>query len=94
MENTTTPKKKTRSIAKELNAALAWRAFLRGLGVSVLVCAVLLVGWCCAREGGFSANTERSFMGKLNFAASPRAFAKAAAELPVDAVRLVKRLIL
>ncbi|MBR4203915.1 MAG: HAMP domain-containing histidine kinase [Clostridia bacterium] len=93
-ENKTAPKvkRKTRSIAKRLSAALAWRAFFRGLFLSILICAVLLVGWCCVKEGGFGADTHRSFSGKLNLA-SPREFLKAAAEMPADALRLANHLI-
>ena len=45
-----TPKKRSRSIARQLNAELAWRSFGKKLFWSIFITILLLAAWCWTQE--------------------------------------------
>ncbi len=59
-------KKKSRSIAKRLNASLKRRNLIRGLIADVLIAALFIVGWCLTVEGAAGGKltnvTDRGFV--------------------------------
>ena len=87
-------KKRSRSIAKRLNAELEWRKFGKNLFMSLFAEAALLIGWCWYREGfGNILGVSRSFAGRLRFFGPGEVF-RALAESPGDMVVLVQRVLL
>ena len=85
------PKKRSRSIARRLNAELEWRRFFRHFLISLLVGAAILFAWCWWREGGFASGTARGFSGKLTLAGG-RDILAALWEIPRDAGLLIRRI--
>ncbi|MCR4904498.1 MAG: HAMP domain-containing histidine kinase [Clostridiales bacterium] len=62
-----TPKKRSRSIARQLNAELVWRSFGKKLFWSVLIILFLLAAWCRMQETAADAPVvSREFTGSLH----------------------------
>lgn len=65
-----TPKKRSRSIARQLNAELVWRSFGKKLFWSVFAVLLLLTAWCWTQENVTGARaigiTSREFTGSLH----------------------------
>ena len=85
-------KKRSRSIARRLNAELEWRKFFKNFFLSIVFGAAAVVVWCLYREtaagGGM---TSRAFVGRVNFF-YPGDLFRAVAEIPRDIAVLVQTL--
>ena len=88
-------KKRSRSIARQLNAELTWRAFGKKLFWSVFAVLLLLAAWCWMQEGVTGARaagiTSREFRGSLH-TTPPSEWDSAFAALPGDVMTVIRHL--
>ena len=91
-----TPKKRSRSIARQLNAELAWRSFGKKLFWSIFITILLLAAWCWTQENVTGARAagivSREFTGSLH-AAPPSEWDNAFEALPGDVMTAARCLL-
>jgi len=89
-------KKKSRSIARQLNAELEWRKFWRQLCFSVFFAAVAVVVWCYVKEGLAGGRTfgvaAREFGGALR-PNPPSTWGSALRAFPRDFLAVARRIV-
>ena len=87
--------KKSRSIARQLNAELEWRRFFRKLFLSAAAAVAVMILWCYIQEGIAGGRTfgvvSRSFAGALHPNA-PADWGTALKSFPGDFARALRRL--
>lgn len=90
------PKKRSRSIARQLNAELAWRSFGKKLFWSIFITILLLAAWCWTQENVTGARAagivSREFTGSLH-AAPPSEWDNAFEALPGDVMTAARCLL-
>ncbi|MBO7405340.1 MAG: hypothetical protein J6V24_10305, partial [Clostridia bacterium] len=90
-----TPKKRSRSIARQLNAELVWRSFGKKLFWSVFAVLLLLTAWCWTRENATGARaigiTSREFTGSLH-TTPPSQWDRVIEDLPDDFMTVVRHI--
>lgn len=90
------PKKRSRSIARQLNAELAWRSFGKKLFWSIFITVLLLAAWCWTQENVTGARAagivSREFTGSLH-AAPPSEWDNAFEALPGDVMTAARCLL-
>ncbi|MBR5681099.1 MAG: HAMP domain-containing histidine kinase [Clostridia bacterium] len=90
-----TPKKRSRSIARQLNAELVWRSFGKKLFWSVFAVLLLLTAWCWTQENVTGARaigiTSREFTGSLH-TTPPSQWDRVIEDLPGDVVTVARHI--